>query len=130
MGYIGVEVWRTFRFPLLVGLTFGIGFFYVSTKHLNIYDYLSSTDTLLVSLIIGCWMFCVPFGFRTIEHIISKIVKGTWVVSLIIYIPWWIIKFSIAIQFAPIFFLIHIVALLYRLIKYKDHFLYAHLLKS
>ncbi|RBW68230.1 hypothetical protein [Bacillus taeanensis] len=114
MSYARTEVWRTFRFPLLLGIVSGIVCFRFGGSTLT------QDQLLLVSIVIGFWMFCVPFGFRTIEYMMSRLTKGFWIIPGIIYIVWWSIKLAISIQFAPIFLLIHIIALLYRLINYKS----------
>lgn len=119
---IKTELWKTFRFPLLVGIFFGLGFYYISNKYLKNYDYLSEPEIIIGSIIVGGWMFCVPFGFRCIEYMTSKIAMGTWIIPLIIYIPVWIVKFAIAIQFAPLFLLIYFIMLLYRLIKNEQDY--------
>jgi len=106
---------------LFVGPVASFGGYYITTEHLNnSYSHLSQWGnyfTILLFFFVGIWFFCVPFGFRTIEYVISKLIRGNWIIPGILYVGLWVIKLAISIQFAPLFFLIQLVSIVNRSIK-------------
>lgn len=101
------EVWKAFRFPVFIGLIFGIGWYFFLTH----YD---KEPVLASSILFGFWMFCVPFGLRTISGFMSKMNQG-WFRSLLNGFIKFFTTVAVSLTFAPAFFVIQLIALLRRI---------------
>ncbi|WP_310876667.1 hypothetical protein [Priestia megaterium] len=101
-----------FWFPLLLGVVT-----LISVYQLLGYDFNSVRFTHEEKMFLGTkaasWVFCIPFGYRVINYLMSKLVTGIWIVNGFVLIFWWLFKLSISVMFAPFFFAVYLIAFIY-----------------
>lgn len=106
------EAWKVFRFPLLIGLVFGvIGYFLLIT-------YVKPHGGAVgASVLFGFWMLSVIIGVRIMSNVITKMEQGNRLWFPLIGLIKLISTVAISFIFAPIFFVIQLVTLIFQLWK-------------
>lgn len=106
------KIFVCFWFPILLGVVT-----LISVYQLLGYDFngvrFTHEEKMFLSTKAASWIFCIPFGYRVINYLMSKLVTGIWIVNGFVLIFWWLFKFSISIMFAPFFFGIYLVSFVY-----------------
>lgn len=90
-----------------MGVVFGIVGYYLMASYAN-----SDEGVLGGSILFGFWMFCFPFGIRTMGNVMGKLSQGTRLRIPLIVLIRMFSTVSISLAFAPIFFVIQLIIML------------------
>lgn len=106
------KMWSAFKFPVILSVLVTCSAFYYYDSIFSSVD--SAAYKFIFLALLGLWFIGVPFGFRTLDYIMSKMATGTWIVSLFLIIVWWFFKLVVSLAFAPLFLVINIIVLLFQ----------------